>query len=101
MKLIENLDNLQKKLSEIQQDIQELKQQAQLLAWHNQQLSENLAQGADRGLESLQKIYIEGFHVCSTQFSLPREGGDCLFCLQLLTVQLASHLNDQRSHGGK
>lgn len=29
---------------------------------------------------TLQNLYDEGFHVCSTLFATPRNGEDCMFC---------------------
>ena len=66
-------------------ELRDLRQKAVNLEAQNEILRQRVSADNIRGegLESLSRLYDEGFHVCHTRFAQQRDE-DCLFCLSLL-----------------
>ena len=73
-----DLEDLLKELRQLRQRVIHLEEQNQIL--REKVATENIR---GEGLESLSRLYDEGFHVCHAHFAQQREE-DCLFCLSLL-----------------
>jgi len=98
MSLSEKLSRIEKSHRLLQDEIQQARHEAELLEEENRILRRQLAQVAhvdyqrvtENGAriqkiarENLKKIYLDGFHICTSFFGEDRED-ECLFCLGVL-----------------
>lgn len=85
MSLSQDLKNWQERFAALLAEGQELLEQIEEREKQNVALEESLgsAQGEGGGLEALDKLYEEGFHICHARFAQVREE-ECLFCRSFL-----------------
>ena len=98
MSLTEKLARIEKNQKLLQEEILQAKQEAALLEEENQRLQRQLIQFGEIDVArltengqkirqtpqgNLEKLYLEGFHICHLFFAQDR-AGECLFCLGIL-----------------
>lgn len=96
--MVDVLDNFSQVLLQTLAEVDAIKKQVQdiidentLLRLENTKLRERLEQeykeeskSSSYGMESLEKIYEDGFHVCTFSYGQRREQDEpCMFCLEL------------------
>lgn len=90
MNLSEQLSNMQQTLSQLTTEFQQLQTYIANLEAENEWLRQQAApvitqsQNNTDGLNTLQKLYDEGIHVCPAYFGKPHDGG-CLLCMEVLS----------------
>lgn len=90
MNLSEQLSSMQQTLSQLTTELQELQTYVANLEaeneWLRQQAAPAIAQNQNNtdGLNTLQKLYDEGIHVCPAYFGKTHDGG-CLLCMEVLS----------------
>mgnify|MGYP005839552469 CR=1 FL=1 len=86
MSLKNEINQLEEELARVLQSLQELKIKVDSLEVQNARLLEKVSAEniQSEGMETLAKLYEEGFHICPTHFAQSREGEPCLFCLAFL-----------------
>ena len=98
MNLSDKLAHIEKSQRVLLEEIQQAKQEIKSLEEENQRLRRQLCQVGDgdfqqvtaNGIriqqtarENLEKLYLEGFHICHLFFGQERKG-ECLFCRGVL-----------------
>lgn len=94
--LLNHIVQLEEKLLEIDQDMKQVKTSVVKLIEENVTLRKQLEHYREIHGEphessykdnTLQKLYDEGFHVCNIQFASHRNGEECLFCRDFISVE--------------
>lgn len=90
MNLSEQLASMQQTLTQLTTEFQQLQTHVANLEaeneWLRQQVAPAITQNQNNtgGLNTLQKLYDEGIHVCPTYFGKTHDGG-CLLCMEVLS----------------
>lgn len=86
MSLSQDLIAWEARLVELLEQTRSLNARVRQLEKQNQQLQQrNMTETYESGgLEALQGLYDEDFHICHAHFAEERDGADCLFCLSLM-----------------
>ncbi len=86
MSLKNEIRLMEDELSRLLLNLQELRIKVDSLEVQNARLLERVSAEnlQSEGIETLTKLYEEGFHICPTHFAKDREGEECLFCLAFL-----------------
>ena len=82
MALRNEIWEIEEALNALQERLQELRLKVDSLEVQNSRLLERLSEENIRseGVEELNKLYTEGYHICPTYFAQNRNGEECLFC---------------------
>ncbi len=90
MNLSEQLANMQQTLIQLTEEFQQLQTHIANLEAENEWLRQQAAPAVNNtqsdadGLNSLQKLYDDGIHVCPAYFGKTHDGG-CLLCMEVLS----------------
>ena len=94
--LLNHIVQLEQKFSDLEQDISNIKASVVDLIEENVTLRKKVEHYQSIHGEphetsykdnTLQKLYDEGFHVCNIQFASHRNGEECLFCRDFISVE--------------
>lgn len=82
MALRNEIWEIEEALNALQYRLQELRLKVDSLEVQNSRLLARLSEENIRseGVEELNKLYNEGYHICPTYFAQNRNGEECLFC---------------------
>ena len=90
MNLSEQLAGMQRTLSQLTEEFQQLQTYIANLEAENEWLRQQAAPAVNGssnntdGLNTLQKLYDDGIHVCPAYFGKTHDGG-CLLCMEVLS----------------
>lgn len=94
--LLNYIVQLESRLSDIGEDMKQVKSSVVELIEENVTLRKQIEHYREAHGEpheasykdnTLQKLYDEGFHVCNIQFASNRNGAECLFCRDFISVE--------------
>lgn len=92
MSLMNELEDIQEEMTSLLSRLGDLQKKVESLEAQNTKLLDRLNEKdiMSEGIENLQKLYDEGYHICPQLFGKKHNGEECWMCRNFLDEQLGA-----------